>query len=133
MISCRHALHVTCRQVRSGAWTEAVLDVTRQTEAVQRPISGVLQHRLQCGRRSPGRFRNGNKIVKDELGKTSLMVSTKDHTTYVTHAWSVDGGDHYFTCRATLEKGFSSESPDPRAAAPAFEKACQAVNVKTTD
>ena len=79
-------------------------------------------------------FRNGNKIVKDELGKTShLMVSTKDDTTYVTYAWWVDGGDHYFTCRATLEKGFSSESPDPRAAAPAFEKACQAVNVKTTD
>lgn len=75
-----------------------------------------------------------NKIVKDEVGKTShLMVVEDGDATRVIYAWWVDGGDHYYTCRATLEKGFSDTSPDPRAAAPAFEKACQAVNIKTAD
>ena len=71
------------------------------------------------------------KIVKDEAGKTShLMVVEDGDTTRVIYAWWVDGGDHYFKCRATLSKGFGDDAPDPRAAAPAFEKACQAVNIK---
>jgi hypothetical protein len=71
------------------------------------------------------------KIVKDELGKTShLMVVEDGDETRVLYAWWADGGDHYFTCNVTLSKGFSDSAPDPRAAAPAFEKACAAVNVK---
>ena len=74
----------------------------------------------------------GFKIVKDEKTATShLVTATNDDTTYVSYAWWVDGGDHYNTCRAVLQKGFMPDSPDPRAAMPAFEKACQAVNVKT--
>lgn len=74
------------------------------------------------------------KIVKDDLTKTShLMVADDGDDTFITYAWWVDGGSNYYTCRATLSKGFSTEGPDPRAAAPAFEKACQAVNVKKTD
>ncbi|MBA3499667.1 MAG: hypothetical protein M4D80_09750 [Myxococcota bacterium] len=76
----------------------------------------------------------GKKILKDEVGKTShLMVVEDGDDTFITYAWWVDGGENYYTCRATLSKGFSSEALDPRAAVPAFEKACQAVNVKNTD
>lgn len=71
------------------------------------------------------------KIVKDELGKTShLMIAEDGDDLFITYAWWADGGDHYYTCRAVLSKGFSDSAPDPRAAAPAFEKACQAVNIK---
>lgn len=69
------------------------------------------------------------KVVKDEKSATDhLMVATsKDgKTTYVTYAWWTEGKSPYYSCRATLEKGFS-EGPDPRAAAPAFERACKAV------
>jgi hypothetical protein len=69
------------------------------------------------------------KVVKDEKGATDhLMVATsKDgKTTYVTYAWWTEGKSPYFSCRATLEKGFS-EGPDPSVAAPAFERACRAV------
>jgi hypothetical protein len=73
------------------------------------------------------------KILKDELGKTShLMVAEDGNDTFITYAWWVDGASRYFTCRAVLSQGHS-EAPDPRAAAPAFEKACQAVNVKMDD
>ncbi|HEY5927319.1 MAG TPA: hypothetical protein VIV11_36780 [Kofleriaceae bacterium] len=72
------------------------------------------------------------KILKDELSKTShLMIAEIEDTTYVTYAWWVDGGDHYNTCSAALQKGFG-EGPDPRTAAPAFAKACEAVNIKKT-
>ena len=72
-----------------------------------------------------------NKVVKDELTKTShLMVAETEDTTYITYAWWVDGGSNYYTCTAALQKGFSGT--DPRGATPAFEKACQAVNVKKT-
>jgi hypothetical protein len=74
------------------------------------------------------------KIVKDELGKTSHLMTVEDgDDTHVIYAWWVDGGDHYYTCRATLSKGFSDSAPDPRPAAPAFEKACAGVNIKTSD
>jgi hypothetical protein len=69
------------------------------------------------------------KVVKDEKSATDhLMVATsKDgKTTYVTYAWWTEGKSPYFTCRATLEQGFS-DGADPRGAAPAFERACKAV------
>ena len=62
------------------------------------------------------------------------MISQSDDNLYITYAWWVDGADHYNTCSAVLSKGFGADTaPDPRAAAPAFEKACQAVNVKTVE
>jgi len=71
------------------------------------------------------------KILKDELGKTTHLMTVEDGSDMnIIYAWWVDGGEHYYTCRVTLSKGFMDDSPDPRAAAPAFEKACQAVNVK---
>ena len=74
------------------------------------------------------------KIVKDEIGKTNhLMVVEDGDDTRVIYAWWVDGGDHYYSCRATLSKGFSDSSPDPRPAIGAFEQACKAVNVKRDD
>jgi hypothetical protein len=74
------------------------------------------------------------KIIKDELGKTShLMVASSDDDVFITYAWWVDGGERYYTCRATLSKGFNPDAPDPRTAAAAFEKACQAVNIKTVE
>jgi hypothetical protein len=74
------------------------------------------------------------KIVKDEVGKTTHLMTVEDgDDTHIIYAWWVDGGDHYYTCRATLSKGFSDSAPDPRPAAPAFEKACTAVNIKTND
>jgi hypothetical protein len=74
------------------------------------------------------------KIVKDEAGKTSHLMTVEDgDDTHVIYAWWVDGGDHYYTCRVTLSKGFSDSAPDPRPAAPAFEKACAGVNIKTSD
>jgi hypothetical protein len=72
----------------------------------------------------------GFKVVKDEKGATNhLMVATDkdDSTTYVVYAWWTEGASRYFGCRATLSKGFSAEGPDPRPAAPAFERACKAV------
>lgn len=79
-------------------------------------------------------FRDGKKIVKDEVGKTNhLMVVEDGDDTRVIYAWWVDGGDHYYSCRATLSKGFSDSSPDPRPAIGAFEQACKAVNVKQVD
>jgi hypothetical protein len=74
------------------------------------------------------------KIIKDELGKTShLMIAEDGDDTFITYAWWVDGGSNYYTCTAKLSKGFSSEALDPRPAAPAFAKACQAVNIKSSD
>jgi hypothetical protein len=74
------------------------------------------------------------KIVKDEVGKTSHLMTVEDgDDTHVIYAWWVDGGDHYYTCRVTLSKSFHDETADPRPAAPAFEKACAGVNIKTSD
>jgi hypothetical protein len=76
----------------------------------------------------------GKKIVKDEVGKTNHLMTVEDgDDTHVIYAWWVDGGDHYYTCRVTLSKGFSDTAPDPRPAAPAFEKACAGVNITTSD
>ncbi|MDQ3299666.1 MAG: hypothetical protein M3619_24065 [Myxococcota bacterium] len=70
------------------------------------------------------------KITKDESGKTShLMVAefTTSDSVHIMYAWWQDGATSYNTCSVTLD------APDIRKAAPAFEKACQAVNVKRVD
>jgi hypothetical protein len=72
----------------------------------------------------------GFKVVKDEKSASNhLMVATnkEDSTTYVVYAWWTEGASRYFSCSVTLDKGFSADGPDPRAAAPAFERACKAV------
>jgi hypothetical protein len=67
-------------------------------------------------------FRDG-KIVKDEQQKTShLLIAEKGDSTYVVYAWWNDGGRMYYTCTASLEEPV-------KAAADAFAKACQAVNL----
>ncbi|MDQ3368834.1 MAG: hypothetical protein M3680_25705 [Myxococcota bacterium] len=80
-------------------------------------------------------FRTGYKIVKDEVGKAShLMVAEDDDSLHITYAWWAAGATSYHTCSVTLARSFmNSDGPDPRTAAPAFEKACQAVTVRTTD
>ena len=80
-------------------------------------------------------FRGGDwKIIKDESTKTShLLIARQGDATYVTYAWWADGASKYYTCRATLDVGFGSEGPKGdtlQAAAEAFAKACQAVNIK---
>ena len=68
-------------------------------------------------------FRDGGKIVKDDLQKTShLMIAEKGDSTYVVYAWWSDGAKRYFSCTASLEQ-------EVKAAADAFAKACQAVNM----
>ncbi len=72
-------------------------------------------------------FREGGKIIKDELGKTShLMIAEKGDKTYVRYASWTDGARRYSTCGATLEAQVA-------AAAPAFAKACEAMSIKGAD
>jgi len=71
------------------------------------------------------------KVLKDVKGKGNrLMVAEGDgggmDTTEVVFAWWTDGADSYHTCQATLDKEIKD-------AAPAFEKACQAVTVTGDD
>ncbi|CAN5663021.1 hypothetical protein BH11MYX1_BH11MYX1_29770 [soil metagenome] len=68
-----------------------------------------------------------DKVVKDEKKPNSrLLISERDTTTFVVYAWWANGAKRYHSCFATLEKQVS-------AAAPAFEKACQAVTVSGDD
>lgn len=72
-------------------------------------------------------FRDGWEIVKDEANKAShLMIAKKDKRTDVVYAWWTDGAPKYFSCHVALDG-------DESAAADAFAKACQAVNVKGAD
>ncbi len=70
------------------------------------------------------------KVLKDVKGKgTRLMIAEGDggmKTTEVVFAWWTDGADSYHTCQATLDEAIKD-------AAPAFEKACQAVTVSGDD
>lgn len=62
-------------------------------------------------------------VIKDEKKPNShLLISERDTTTFVAYAWWANGARRYHSCLVTLEKQVS-------AAAPAFEKACQAVMV----
>ena len=70
------------------------------------------------------------KIVKDEKGKNRrTMIAEGAGATSAVNvivAWWDDGGRNYWTCSAALEQ-------DLAAAAPAFEKACQVVNIEGDD
>lgn len=73
----------------------------------------------------------GNKVIKDERapGKRT-MIAEVDHggtaTTDVILAWWTDGDSRYHSCEVELD-------PSVKDAAPAFEKACQAVNISGED
>lgn len=75
-------------------------------------------------------FSGKGKVLKDVKGKgTRLMISESEggmETTEIVFAWWTDGADSYHTCQATLDKEIKD-------AAPAFEKACQAVSVSGDD
>lgn len=66
------------------------------------------------------------KIIKDEKregGRTIVADILDGSARVVIVAWWKDKDDHYSHCNATL-------SGDLKDAAPAFERACQAVNVR---
>ncbi len=69
-----------------------------------------------------------DKVVKDEKKPNSrLLVAERDaKTTFVIYAWWATGAKRYHSCFATLDEPV-------RAAAAAFEKACQAVSVTGED
>jgi len=70
------------------------------------------------------------KVLKDVKGKSNrLMIAESEggmKTTEVVFAWWTDGADSYRTCQATLDEEIKD-------AAPAFEKACQAITVSGDD
>ncbi len=70
------------------------------------------------------------KVLKDVKGKGNrLMVAESEggmKTTEVVFAWWTEGADSYRTCKATLDEAIKD-------AAPAFEKACQAITVSGGD
>ncbi|HEY0986529.1 MAG TPA: hypothetical protein VGD80_05720 [Kofleriaceae bacterium] len=73
----------------------------------------------------------GRKVLKDEAGPgRRTMVAVVDsggaRTTDVVVAWWSDGAKRYHTCMASLGEGFQE-------AAPAFDRACQAVAIDGDD
>ncbi|MEO8705258.1 MAG: hypothetical protein ABI867_34770 [Kofleriaceae bacterium] len=71
------------------------------------------------------------KVIKDEKGANQrLVVADTDRngvkTTNVVFAWWQEGAKSYHVCTANLDEAI-------KAAAPAFEKACQAVTVEGDD
>ena len=70
------------------------------------------------------------KVLKDVKGKNNrLMIATSEggmNTTVVVFAWWSDGASSYRTCQASLDDAIKD-------AAPAFEKACQAITVSGDD
>ena len=68
-----------------------------------------------------------DRVIKDEQRPNShLLISERDQTTFVVYAWWRDGAKRYYSCTASLEGVV-------KGAAPAFEKACQAVTVAGDD
>jgi len=62
-------------------------------------------------------------VVKNETTPTSrLLIATRDKTTFVAYAWWSKDAKRYHYCEAALDEPVA-------VAAPAFAKACQAVNV----
>jgi hypothetical protein len=63
------------------------------------------------------------KVIKDEKGKNSrtIIAEAGDQRVVLVATWT-DGASEYSSCEATLDKPWFD-------AAPAFEKACQVVNV----
>jgi hypothetical protein len=75
--------------------------------------------------------RASGKVIKDDKGKGKrTMIADVDSngakTTVVVVAWWTDGADKYYACTATLDESIKD-------AAPAFEKACSAVNIDGDD
>ncbi|HUJ58941.1 MAG TPA: hypothetical protein VLX92_10625 [Kofleriaceae bacterium] len=69
------------------------------------------------------------KVEKDDKGAgRRTMISVDDNTkvTNVNTAWWTDGASRYFDCSYDLDESIKD-------AAPAFEKACSAVNVEGDD
>jgi hypothetical protein len=71
------------------------------------------------------------KVIKDEAGPgRRTMIAVVDsggaRTTDVVVAWWSDGAKNYHTCTASLGEGFED-------AAPAFDRACQAVAIDGDD
>lgn len=65
----------------------------------------------------------GGKVIKDVKGANSrALIAESGGMTIVLNASWTDGAKEYSACTATLEK-------EVAAAAPAFEKACEVVNV----
>ncbi len=65
----------------------------------------------------------GAGVMKNDTTPTSrLLIATRDKTTFVAYAWWQPDARHYHFCLVTLEEPVA-------AAAPAFAKACQAVNI----
>ena len=72
---------------------------------------------------------SSGKVLKDDKAKghrTMIADSSDGETRSVVVAWWTDGASNYHTCTATLAK-------EVKDAAPAFEKACQAVSVDGDD
>jgi hypothetical protein len=71
------------------------------------------------------------KVIKDEKakGKRTMIAEVESggaKTTDVVVAWWTDGASKYYACTATLDEAIKD-------AAPAFEKACSAVNIDGDD
>ena len=78
-----------------------------------------------------GSMTRGGKVLKDEAAPgRRTMVAVVDtggaRTTDVVVAWWSDGAKKYHTCMASLGEGFEE-------AAPAFDRACQAVAIDGDD
>ncbi len=71
-------------------------------------------------------YLNGT-VIKDEKGKNSRTIIARvgDRTIVVVASWE-DGASKYKSCDAALDKVWAE-------AAPAFEKACQVVNISGDD
>ena len=71
--------------------------------------------------------RAGDNVLKDEKTEGArTMVSIANDKTTVVHAWWKKGASQYYACTATLDRELKD-------AAPAFEKACQAVAIAGED
>jgi hypothetical protein len=67
-------------------------------------------------------FKDAGVVKNDTTPTSRLLIATRDKTTFVEYAWWNNDERHYHFCSVTLEEPVA-------AAAPAFAKACQAVNV----
>ncbi|HEY1546736.1 MAG TPA: hypothetical protein VGG28_02895 [Kofleriaceae bacterium] len=67
-------------------------------------------------------FKDAGVVKNDTTPTSRLLIATRDKTTFVAYAWWNNAERHYHFCSVTLEEPVA-------AAAPAFAKACQAVNV----
>jgi len=105
---------------RIGAQVRLVASSSCDGECKPRPWEPIVD-RVHFAPRAKG------KVLKDEKapGRRTMIAEGQRSgvaITYVTVAWWTDGGNSYHYCVASLTDAF-------KAAAPAFEKACQAVTI----